>query len=61
MKFGVTADERFPDFSLNREVARGLDGWIELTEAEHSDYLRVGKEYDAWQDRIRRELVRDKP
>jgi hypothetical protein len=51
MKYFLEVDERWPDFSLATE-SRETET-IELTAAEHKDWVRVRTEYTAWQKRFK--------
>jgi hypothetical protein len=56
MLFRVDADVRYPDYSLFPEENDNTNNYIELSEKEYKDYMRVIKEYATWQEKIEKNM-----
>lgn len=55
MKYYIHADEAWPDLRIEPEPKIGLTvhGTIELTPEERMDWMRVNREYEEWQMKLR--------
>ncbi|MFC0243699.1 hypothetical protein [Rhodopseudomonas telluris] len=51
--------DRYPDFSLSSDPARGTEK-IDLTDQEFADFTQIQQSYQAWQERICDALGKDR-